>query len=130
MQVDGTGERKDGGKVRMSEIPPGFIVELARHANKGIVKYPNKNSMPNWAAGMAYSKIIDPVMRHLYKWLDGQDEDEELKTSHLICAAWGLMVLWFYETNRNLYGRFDDRMFKTQNTSFEIYEPKNSALSE
>ena len=119
IEVTGNGQRKDSGKIRMSAIPPQFITELARHCNANQFKYPDINGMPNWTAGMSYSKLLDPLERHLQLFKDGQTYDYEqvegtnYRAHHLIAIAWACMALYWYEINRTAYSQFDDRIWST-----------------
>ena len=120
MKVSGKGDRKDSGKVRLSAIPPQFLVELAQHCNINQIKYPDKDGFPNWTAGMPYSKIMDPLERHLMLFKDGQTYDYEVpegtnyRAHHLIAMAWACMALYWYEINPDRYKQFDDRIWTTE----------------
>jgi hypothetical protein len=70
------------GKGRYDLLPPKAIHRLARHFENGAVKYGDRN----WEKGIPISNYIDSAMRHIFKYLDGaQDED------HLIAGAWNLL---------------------------------------
>jgi len=81
-----TGLRYDADKVRHDLLPPNAINELAKVLTFGAKKYaPN-----NWMKGMAWSRIIGPLKRHLNAIERGEDYDPEtglLHSAHVMCNA-------------------------------------------
>jgi hypothetical protein len=55
-----------------------------------------KSGDRNWEQGYKWSLSVDASQRHLHQWLQGEDNDEETGSSHLIAAAWHLCALWFF----------------------------------
>jgi len=87
-----TGGQKGQKLCRMDLIPVEPLQELAEHYGKGCVKY----SARNWERGYAWSLSYAAAMRHLTQFWCGEDNDEETKTKHVICAAWHCLALaWF-----------------------------------
>lgn len=90
----GDTHRKDAGK------PGGFwllpwrpVMLMADCYQRGAKKY-----APNaWRSGMAWSRVIDPVFRHIFKWIGGETHDPIDGQHHLAAAAWGLFALMEYE---------------------------------
>ena len=78
------------------------MFQLARLFAFGTKKYAERN----WEKGMPWSKVIAPLQRHLWKWMAGEDNDDETGLSHMIHVAWNAMVLVEYE---RLYKNLDDR---------------------
>lgn len=63
----------------------------------------------NWAKGIKYSRVFAAMMRHLWAWLRGEQNDEETGINHLFHAACCLMFLCHYETYKDAYFEYDDR---------------------
>jgi hypothetical protein len=87
-----TGAEKGMKLARFSLIPPGFVWALAEHYGKGAKKYADRN----WEKGYKWSLSVDATQRHFNQWLQGEDNDEETGSSHLVAAAWHLCALWFF----------------------------------
>ena len=91
--------RHDKGKLRLDLIPVEWRIELGRLLTAGAIKYdPN-----NWKKGMAYSRCLGSLNRHLAKWEMGETRDEETNCHHLAAVAWNALALMYYE----LHGRTD-----------------------
>jgi hypothetical protein len=70
-----------------SSLPPYAVFRLARHYENGAAKYGEHN----WTKGQPLCRYLDSAMRHMFKALDGlQDED------HLAAGAWNM--IGFVET--------------------------------
>jgi hypothetical protein len=101
--VDGQAFTKhDSGKPRFDLIPPEFLEETAQVLAYGAAKY----SANNWAAGADWGRYFAAMMRHLWAWWKGENEDPETGFSHLAHAACCLAFLMAYQ-RRNI-GK-DDR---------------------
>lgn len=74
------------GKGRMDLLPWNGIIEVAKHCEKGAIKYGENNI----DKGIPLSSLIDSAMRHLAKFTAGQDDED-----HLRAAAWN--ILWALE---------------------------------
>ena len=81
-----TGSRRDtrDGKGRYDLIPPYAIYRLARHYENGSVKYGDNN----WLKGQPISRYVDSAMRHLYKYLEGQNDED-----HATAAVWNIIAI-------------------------------------
>ena len=79
------------GKGRCDLLPACSILRLARHYENGARKYEDRN----WEKGIPIHSFIDSAIRHLMKYLDGQDNED-----HLCAAAWNLMCAMWNEQNR------------------------------
>lgn len=93
----GTGSRRDvsSGKGRYDLLPPEVMEALAKHYEKGALKYDNDpdrawDALDNWKMGQPLSVYLDSGLRHTFKWSSGMmDED------HLIAAIWNLIAAWW-----------------------------------
>lgn len=71
------------GKGRLDLLPCSAILELAKHCENGAIKYGERNV----DKGIDQHSFIDSALRHLFKYLRG-DKDE----NHLVAALWN--VAW------------------------------------
>lgn len=81
-----TGSRRDSraGKGRFDLLPPHGLARLARHFEAGALKYGDNN----WRKGQPASRFMDSAIRHAFKHLAGETDED-----HLIAAAWNLLCL-------------------------------------
>ena len=89
----GTGAVRDCkvGVGRMDLLPVTAIIELSKHCEAGALKYGERNV----DKGIPQHSFIDSGLRHLFKYLRG-DKDE----NHLVAAAWNIMWALNQETER------------------------------
>ena len=97
-----TGAKRDTdeGKGRPSLISPVLIHRLGVHLAKGAKHYGDDN----WAKGMPYRRTADSMIRHIFQWLAGDEEED-----HLAAVAFGVMCLMTYEASDEL-DTLDDRL--------------------
>jgi len=89
-----TGKKFDEGKPPLSIIPRTALEQEAQVFAFGAAKY-GKN---NFKGGMAYSRLIDATLRHVYAFADKESIDPESGKSHLAHARCNLaMLLYFIE---------------------------------
>lgn len=69
------------GKGRLDLLPCSAILELAKHCEAGAAKYGERNV----DRGIPQHSFIDSALRHLFKYLRG-DRDE----NHLVAALWNI----------------------------------------
>lgn len=78
--------RKDDGKLPLSLLDPIALEGCAAVLAFGAKKYaPN-----NWQKGMAWSRVINSLLRHTFKLIKGEDIDEESglpHVDHILCNA-------------------------------------------
>lgn len=77
------------GKGRFDLIPWDVIWDLAKHFEKGALKYGERN----WQKGIHSESYFDSAMRHTIKHHLGHTDED-----HLIAAIWNL-VCWYWEEN-------------------------------
>ena len=79
-----TGSRRDtrDGKGRFDLLPVRGLERLAKHFEKGANKY----SANNWRKGQPLSRYIDSGLRHAFKYLAGERDED-----HLIAAVWNFI---------------------------------------
>lgn len=77
------------GKGRFDLLPACAVARLARHYENGAIKYEDRN----WEKGIPISVMMDSALRHMFKYLDGQTDED-----HLVAAAWNIMgAMWTEE---------------------------------
>ena len=87
------GLRHDTGKVRLDLLPPEWEWALGQVMTAGAAKYEPRN----WEKGMAWSKVLGPMRRHIVKWLAGETHDAETGCHHLAMVAWNALALMVYQ---------------------------------
>lgn len=99
--------KKDVGKNKLDLISVEAIIALGKVLTMGAKKY----SDHSWRKGINYSRVYSAAQRHLQAfWGEAPDIDEESKLSHLSHAFCNIMFLITYETNKERYQIFDDRV--------------------
>jgi hypothetical protein len=91
------GLRYDEGKVRLDLIPAEWVIALGSVLTIGAKKYADRN----WEKGMKWSKCLGPLLRHVFKWVAGEDYDQESGRHHMEHVAWNALALVSYH-NRKL----------------------------
>jgi hypothetical protein len=83
----------DSGKRRLSLIEPQFIQSLGDVITFGAEKYaPN-----NWRLCEDTSRYKDALLRHIYAYLSGEQNDQETGLAHLSHASCNLMFLQYFD---------------------------------
>jgi len=111
IQKMGGGLRYNKGKAQINLVPSSLIFAVAKVFEYGTKKY-KKN---NWREGMSWSDVNDCLQRHMLKWLDGEECDEESGLPHLYHAATNIaMLIEYSETYRDGDNRFKGIINKYQ----------------
>ena len=74
----------DKGKPPLAKIPLALLNEVADVMEYGHTKYGDYN---NFKKGMEISRNLSCALRHIYKFQNGEDLDQESTKSHLAHAA-------------------------------------------
>lgn len=98
--------KADTGKPDVTLIPYEAVEEIAKVLEFGAKKY----ARDNWKAGTGfkYTRIIASLLRHIYAYLRGEDNDPESGLSHMAHAGCNVMFLLYYEKYKAKYSN-DDR---------------------
>ncbi len=96
------GKKLDTGKTRYELISPYALDQMARVLTFGARKYEPRN----WEQGVAWGREFAGIMRHLWAFWGGEDNDKETGLSHLAHASCLLMFLLHFTEHRR---EFDDR---------------------
>jgi hypothetical protein len=87
------GYKYDDGKPAMDLIPPELLTAVADILQYGAQKYEPRN----WEKGMNWGRVFAALMRHMWAWWSGQNQDPETNRSHLWHAACCIAFLIAYE---------------------------------
>jgi integrase len=98
--------RYNKGKLRWSLIDWKSLEPMVRVLEKGAQKYDDHN----WKKGMPTSQISESLLRHMFAFMNGEDNDLETNESHLGHVMCNVMFL-IYNLREN--PQFDDRQRKT-----------------
>lgn len=78
--------RDTGGKGRCDLLPHSALLRVARHMENSLADHEERN----WERGLPMHCFLDSAMRHAFKYMDGQTDED-----HLAAAATNLlMALW------------------------------------
>ena len=95
--------KSDDNKSRYDLLPPELLEETAQVLAFGAQKYSDNN----WVKGASWSRYFSAMMRHMWAWWRGEDNDPETGYSHLAHASCCLGFLMAYQ--RRGIGK-DDRL--------------------
>lgn len=84
----GATRSSDAENERFDLITPIGLRRLAESYAEGARKYGDHN----WQRGMPASQMINRALRHIYLWLEGDEEED-----HLAHAAWNLLGICHFE---------------------------------
>ena len=87
------GRKDDSGKPAYELIAPEMLEGVAEILTFGAKKYEERN----WEKGMKWGRVFGALMRHLWAWWRGENNDSETGKSHLWHAACCIMFLIAYE---------------------------------
>lgn len=99
MQSTGPLERAvkfDDDKPRYDLIPPEMLEAAAHVLSYGAKKYAPRN----WELGMPWGRVFAALMRHMWTWWRGEDNDAETGFSHLDHALCCLIFLVAYRERK------------------------------
>jgi hypothetical protein len=75
-------------------------------------KYPDTpDGRPNFMGGIAYTKIVDSILRHIFAFLAGEDKDPETELPHLAHALCCLSMLAYQV---DYHPTLDDRTLQSK----------------
>lgn len=86
-------------------MPPDPLIQIAKVLDFGAKKY----DAYNWAKGIKYSRVYSALLRHVFAWWKGENNDPETGLPHLAHAGCCLLFLLQYDLTRR---QFDDRPVK------------------
>jgi len=111
--------RYNDGKVDFTYVlsAPKSLEGLARVYEFGAKKY----ARDNWKRGLSYMTLIASLMRHLLKFISGENLDEESKLPHVSHILWNAQILSeMYYTRKDM----DDRKVTPKKEELPTYLPQ------
>ena len=101
-----TGLKYDSEKTRMDLLDPSFTEGAARVLTMGAKKY----SPDNWRGGIAYTRLISAIHRHLAAIQKGEDVDPESGELHAYHIGCNCQFLgWMMQNRVDLDDRYKQR---------------------
>ena len=97
------GKRFNKGKLRWSLLPLWLLEGVVKVLMFGSKKYGDFN----WQKGMPISEVYESCQRHLVKFMQGQDIDEESGERHIDHAICNLIIILYTLIRKP---EFDDRL--------------------
>lgn len=96
----------DAGKTDWSLLPIQATEEIIKVLEFGAAKY-DKN---NWAKGNGFkwTRPFNAMLRHLFAWVRGEDNDPESGLSHIAHVGCNVLFLLTFILNKDRYNQ-DDR---------------------
>ena len=105
-------QRFNDQKLKWSLVDYEAMKDMVRVLEFGALKY----DAHNWRKGLPVTEVIESLLRHIYAYLEGEDNDPESKlphTGHIMCNA---MFLSYIHSNKP---EFDDR-YKPESKAVEL----------
>lgn len=96
--------KADDGKPACDLLPPAALLAVAEVLSHGAAKYGRHNW--RFAGGLAWSRLVAALLRHLLAWQRGEDKDGDSGLPHLAHAACCALMLCEYQATG---GGTDDR---------------------
>jgi hypothetical protein len=97
------GKRFNQGKLRWGLVPFSALSPMVRVLEFGAEKYDDHN----WKKGLTRVEICESLLRHLYAYMEGEDNDQESglpHIGHIQCNA--LFLSYMAEKRPDLDNRF------------------------
>lgn len=97
----------DADKLDWSLLPIDAVEEIIKVLEFGKVKY----AAWNWSSngGFKYTRVFSALIRHLFAWMRGEDNDPETGLSHIAHAGCNILFLLHFIVNKDKYVNNDDR---------------------
>ena len=110
--VFSTGSVRDmhEGKGDMVSLPNAAILRLSKHYENGAKKY----GRWNYTKGIPVSSFMDSALRHIFKYLDGWDDED-----HLAAAAFNIFGAMLME---NTMPDMQDLPLRKGKNTFDYFE--------
>ena len=102
------GDRFNEGKLRWSLVSWKALEPLVRVLMFGAEKYDDHN----WKKGLKYTEVCESLQRHMNAFIDGEDDDQESKLSHvghILCNA--MFLSYMYLFRKDMDDRYKDENY-------------------
>lgn len=93
--------KHDQGKTNWSLMPFEALEEINKVLEFGAIKYAEHN----WqlGSGFKYTRVINSLLRHVFAFMRGEDNDPESGLSHIAHAGCNIVFLLHYIKNKKRY---------------------------
>ena len=91
-----TGDRFNQGKLKWSLVDFESLEDMVEVLEYGAKKY----SAHNWKRGLKTTEVCESLMRHLFAYLNGEDNDPESGCSHVGHIQCNAMFLAYMMNHR------------------------------
>ena len=118
---DQLGSKQTAGKLPIELLPWPAIMEVVRVLEFGAQKYDDWN----WSKGVKYMSLLASAMRHIIKFICGEDRDDESGLPHTAHAMCNLMFLTHFHM-MGMDEKLDDRPAALKNGMCTISEPNQT----
>lgn len=109
-EIDGDGDpedstpqaiRYDTGKADWSLMPFEAVEEINKVLEFGAAKY----SAHNWKTGegFKYTRVLNSLLRHVFAFMRGEDNDPESGLSHMAHAGCNVLFILYYLKHKARY---------------------------
>ncbi len=91
----GGGNRYNVGKIKWSLVSWSALVPMVKVLEFGAKKY----AANQWKQGLSWVEVSESLQRHLYAFLEGEDDDRESKlhhVGHILCNAMFLSYMFLF----------------------------------
>lgn len=105
--------RDTGGKGRCDLLPHSSLLRVAHHMENALQDHEERN----WEKGMPIHCFMDSAMRHMFKYMDGWDDEDHLAAaaSNILMAMWTEDHMASMQDIPSQIGRIRDRMIVADN---------------
>lgn len=79
------------GKGRCDLLPMCALIRLSKRFEYTLADHEERN----WEKGLPMHIFMDSALRHLFRYMDGQDDED-----HLCAAAWNILCAMWTEEKR------------------------------
>jgi hypothetical protein len=90
------GYKADEDKLPFHLLPADAVEEVVKVLQYGAKKYAPRN----WERGMDWSRPFSAMMRHMWAWWRGEENDHETGLSHLAHAGCCILFLLAYSLRK------------------------------
>lgn len=91
--AEGVASHFSEGKSGVDQIPVEVLIEWGDIFTMGAAKY----GRDNWKGGTDWHEFYGSALRHIFKFWNGEDIDEESGLPHLAHAIWNLATIRYYQ---------------------------------
>jgi hypothetical protein len=98
--------KSDTGKTQWDLMPFEAVEEINKVLEFGAIKYAAHNWKVN--SGFKWTRLFNSLLRHLFAWIRGEDNDPESGLSHLSHAGCNILFLIYYSKHKDRFTK-DDR---------------------